>query len=76
MQSAEIIWSSIILAGAAFEGYALANGKPGDTLSETTRAAFRVKTSKVGRAAFGVSWTAFSAWFLGHILWDWPFPLT
>lgn len=73
---ADLIWAGLILAGAAFEGYALRNGKDGDTLSEVTRKTFRVKTSRTGRVAFGVSWVSFSAWFLGHILWGWPFPLS
>lgn len=70
MSESDIIWAALILAGAAFEAYTLANGKPGDTLSETTRSVFRVKTSKVGRAVFTLSWLGFSGWFLGHIL-DW-----
>lgn len=74
MSHSDIIWAALILAGAAFEGYALRNGRKGDTLSETTRSVFRVATSRVGRLAFGVSWSAFSVWFLGHILWGWDFP--
>lgn len=76
MDSAEIVWAGIILAGVSFEAYALANRRNGDTLSEVTRSAFRVKTSKVGRAVFASSWAAFSVWFAGHILYGWPFPLT
>lgn len=70
---ANIVWGGIILAGAAVEAYALLNKRSGDTLSEVTRRAFRVRT-KPGAVAFGVLWTSFSAWFLGHILWGWPFP--
>ena len=40
------------------------------TLSETTRAVFRTRSSKTGRRIFAVVWTGFSAWYLGHIL-DW-----
>jgi hypothetical protein len=72
---AELVWAGILLAGAAFEGYTLANGHDGDTLSETTRRAFRTRT-KTGALVFGATWMSFSTWFLGHILWGWPFPLT
>lgn len=72
---ADIVWSALVLAGAAYEGYALINKRPGDTLSETTRKAFRTRT-RAGALAFGTLWVSFSAWFLGHILWGWPFPLT
>lgn len=74
MTNSDIIWLALIAAGAAFEGYALRNGRKGDTLSETTRSLFRVKTSRVGRVAFGVSWLAFSLWYFVHILYDVPFP--
>lgn len=76
METADLVWGGLILAGAAFEAYALASKKPGDTLSETTRAVFRVKTSRAGRVLFGASWASFSVWYFGHILWGWPFPLT
>lgn len=72
---ADIVWAALILAGAAFEGYALVSKRPGDTLSETTRKAFRVRT-RTGALAFGSLWTSFAVWFLGHILWGWPFPLS
>lgn len=75
MESADIIWGSLLLAGASFEAYALRNGRDGDTLSETTRRVFRVRT-RAGKVAFGTTWGAFSAWYLGHILWGWPFPFT
>jgi hypothetical protein len=71
--NAGAVWSGIILAGAAYEAYALVNKRNGDTLSETTRRAFRVRT-RTGAVVFGVLWTSFSGWFLGHILWGWPFP--
>lgn len=71
----DIVWGALIAAGAAYEAYALANGRSGDTLSETTRKAFRVRT-RAGALVFGSLWVSFSAWFLGHILWGWPFPLS
>lgn len=74
MSTPDFIWGGIITAGAAYEIYALANRKRGDTLSETTRKAFRIHTSKAGRIAFGTSWAAFAVWFWGHILYGWPFP--
>jgi len=73
--TADIIWAALILAGAAFETYALRNGRNGDTLSETTRRLFRVRT-KSGKIAFAVTWGGFSIWYLGHILYGWDFPLT
>jgi hypothetical protein len=73
MAASDWVWSGIIVAGAAVEAYALANKRDGDTLSEVTRRAFRVRT-KPGAIAFGTVWVSFSTWFLGHILWGWPFP--
>lgn len=70
MSDADYIWAGLILAGAAFEAYAIRNDKPGDTLSEVTRDVFRVQKSAKGRLLFGVAWSGFSVWFLGHIL-DW-----
>jgi hypothetical protein len=75
MTAADLVWSGLILAGAGIEAYALRNGRDGDTLSEATRKLFRVRT-KAGKIAFALPWSAFSVWFLGHILWGWPFPLT
>lgn len=66
MTEADWIWAGLILAGAAFEAYALANGRPGDTLSESVRRWFRVRTSP-GRLVFTVAWIAFTGWFLVHI---------
>lgn len=69
MSEADWIWAALILAGAAFEGYALRNGRAGDTLSESTRRWFHVR-HPVGRVAFGVAWTLFAAWFGWHILFE------
>lgn len=73
MDSSDVVWGALILAGAAFEAYALRNGRDGDTLSERTRVWFRVRT-RAGRLAFGILWVAFSVWFGGHILYGWDFP--
>lgn len=70
MTESDIVWSALILAGAAYEVYALASRRPGDTLSETTRGAFRVRSSRLGRTVFLVAWLGFSGWFTGHVL-DW-----
>lgn len=70
MDLAGVIWSGLTVAVLGFEGYTLFNRKQGDTLSETTRAVFRTRSSKTGRRIFAVVWTGFSAWYLGHIL-DW-----
>ncbi len=71
--TAALVWGGLFLAGAAVEAWALLNKRSGDTLSETTRRAFRVRTP-AGALAFGVLWSSFSVWFGGHILFGWPFP--
>jgi hypothetical protein len=73
MAASDYVWGGIIAVGAAYETYALITKKPGDTLSETTRKAFAVHTRR-GAVVFGGLWGSFSVWFLGHILWGWPFP--
>lgn len=65
--SADFVWGGLLLAGAAFEVYALRNAREGDTLSESVRRWFMVHT-KAGALVFAVAWLAFSAWFLKHIL--------
>jgi hypothetical protein len=65
--SGDFVWGGLILAGAAFEVYALKNARAGDTLSESTRRWFRVHT-KAGAAAFIIAWASFSVWFGWHIL--------
>ena len=67
MGAADVVWGGLLAAGAGFEVYALRNARAGDTLSERTRAWFRVNT-RVGRAVFAVAWVGFAAWFLVHIL--------
>lgn len=67
MTPADIVWGGLLAAGAAFEVYALRNGRSGDTLSESTRRWFRVRTP-AGALVFGVAWCAFALWFLVHIL--------
>lgn len=67
LSSADAVWGGLLVAGAAFETYAILNGRPGDTLSERTRAWFRVRTP-LGALVFGVAWCGFAAWFLTHIL--------
>lgn len=73
MSPADYVWGGLIAAGGVYEAVALVNKRPGDTLSETTRKAFRVHTP-AGKAAFGTLWISFATWFTGHILWGWPFP--
>jgi hypothetical protein len=62
-----VAWGTILAAAAAYETYGIFNRKNGDTLSERTRAWFHTNT-KTGKAVFTVSWLAFSAWFLIHII--------
>ena len=74
----DVAWGGLLAAGLAFEGWALAHNKRGDTLSEFTRKWFRtgypddpsVRRSKAGRIIFGVAWTGFAGWYLWHILWQ------
>ena len=61
------MWGGLALAGAAYEYHAIRTEADGDTLSEITRATFRVHT-RPGRAVFTICWLGFSAWFLGHVL--------
>lgn len=75
MNFSDAIWAGIIGAGIAFEAYALTNSKSEDTLSETTRRVFHTRT-RAGAILFGVAWSAFSIWFLGHIVAGWDFPLS
>jgi hypothetical protein len=65
--SADFVWGGLILAGAAFEVYALRNAREGDTLSESVRRWFYVHT-KAGALVFTAAWIGFSVWFLDHIL--------
>lgn len=65
--SPDVAWGALLAAGAAYETYGIFNRKNGDTLSERTRAWFHTNT-KTGKAVFTVSWLAFSAWFLIHII--------
>lgn len=67
VSSADMVWGGLLLAGAAFEVYALVNGRDGDTLSERTRSWFRVRT-RPGAIVFGVAWVVFATWFLVHII--------
>jgi hypothetical protein len=60
------VWGGLACAGLAYEMRAIRTEADGDTLSEITRAAFKVHT-KPGRVIFTVTWLGFSAWFLEHI---------
>lgn len=74
METGEAIVGALVLAAGAWEAYALANNRPGDTFSEVTRRVFRIRNSRIGRAVFGYGWAGFAIWFWGHILYGWPFP--
>lgn len=67
LSTADIVWGSLLLAGAVFEVYALLNARQGDTLSERTRTWFRVRTP-LGALVFGFAWCGFAIWYLAHIL--------
>lgn len=68
VSQADLIWAALILAGAAFEAYALRARRHPDTLSETTRSLFRTRTSRYGRCLFLASWVGFTVWFAFHIM--------
>jgi hypothetical protein len=70
METADFVWGGLLVAGAAFEAYALTAGRQRDTLSETTRRLFKVRTP-LGRAAFALSWAGFAIWYLLHVLELW-----
>jgi hypothetical protein len=75
MNTPDAVWGGLIAVGVAFEAYTLRNKRGGDTLSETTRRAFRVHT-KTGKIVFATAWGGFAVWYLGHILYGWDFLLT
>ncbi|WP_326795645.1 hypothetical protein OG946_09225 [Streptomyces sp. NBC_01808] len=68
MSGADWIWGGLLALGAVVEVVALWTPKKGDTLSERTRAWFRVRTP-VGKAVFVAAWVGFAGWFLVHIAW-------
>ena len=51
MNTGDVVWGGLILAGVGFEAYALRNARQGDTQSESTRRWFRVHT-KAGAVCF------------------------
>lgn len=68
-------WMDIVLAVAGlfllgFEGYAIKNNVPGDTISERTRVYFRIKrgVGKAGAFIFLAFVGSFVAWFAAHIV--------
>lgn len=67
MTQSDVVWSSLIAAGTAYEVYTLVTARQGDTLSETTRRWFQVRTS-TGRIVFTFTWLAFATWYLIHIV--------
>lgn len=70
MTTAGAVWAAFTAVGVGYEAYTLFNRREEDTLSATTRAVFRTRTSSTGRKVFLVVWVGFSAWFTGHVL-DW-----
>ncbi|MEU3399493.1 hypothetical protein [Streptomyces filamentosus] len=62
----DAIWGALLLAGAAYEAYAIGNRLDGDTLSERLRVWLRTRT-RTGRAVFLAAWTVLAIWFPLHI---------
>lgn len=73
-----VVWLSLLGGSfAVLEGIALRNRRTGDTLSENTRRWLGINPARPGRrasmAVFAGTLIAFTAWFVPHILFDWPF---
>ena len=64
---ADALWLCWGLLFALFEGNAIANETPGDTLSERLRAWFRTKTP-AGRFGVTACVLALLAWLIPHII--------
>ena len=65
------LWAAGTLASfLALEIAAIRSRRKGDTLSEETRAFFKVRTSH-GAVAFLAVLFGFAVWFAGHILLGW-----
>lgn len=62
-----LVWGALAGAGIAYEAWALRDPREGYTLSEVTRALFRVE-HPAGKAAFLAGYVGFSAWFVPHIV--------
>jgi hypothetical protein len=61
------LWACLLLTGTIIECYALRRRMHEHTLSHATRYMFRTST-RPGRAVFMFTWSAFTSWFLIHIL--------
>ncbi|MDX3165809.1 hypothetical protein PV516_18665 [Streptomyces scabiei] len=66
MTASDVIWGGLLLAGAGYEAYAIANRLDGDTLSERLRVWLHTRT-RTGRAVFLTAWLALAVWFPLHI---------
>lgn len=65
--SSDVVWGCLLGACAAFEAYAVANHRDGDTLSERLRSWFRVSRLS-GRIVFTLAWLGLTVWFVPHII--------
>lgn len=64
--SPAVSWATVILAATVLETWALRNKRTEATLSSLTRRTFCVH-NPLGRAAFVLSWTALTCWFVPHV---------
>lgn len=62
-----VMWGGLLGAGLAYELWAVLFKIEGHTLSERTRAWFRIHT-RTGKAVFVAGWLALTAWFVPHIV--------
>jgi hypothetical protein len=67
VNTGDVVWGGLIVAGAAFETWALRTARQEQTFSASTRRWFRVHT-KAGAVVFAVGWVGFSAWWIDHII--------
>lgn len=65
--NSNVVWGVLLGVCAVYEAYAIGSHRVGDTLSERLRSWFRVST-RSGRIVFTVTWLAFTAWFVPHII--------
>lgn len=67
MRQGDAVWGSLLAAGVAYEIAALCTSRDDDTLSRATRR-WTYAHHPVGKVTFGIGWTAFSVWWVRHVI--------
>jgi len=62
-----VFWASVIGGLSALDVWCHRNETTGDTLSECLRLVYHTETSRLGRAAFLLTWAGLTCWFVPHI---------